>query len=104
MFTTRTPPEATCETHRVPQLRAAIAARLARGDTLETVERELIVPSRLPEEQQSALWLYAGSHPNRRPATDQVAGVKSRLGSTARRYVEWQLSRPDDSPRPFGDR
>ena len=53
------------EADRVRQLRAAIATRLERGDTLETVERELIVPSGLPEEQQSALWLYAWSHPTR---------------------------------------
>jgi len=49
------------------QLRAAIAMRLERGDTLDTVERELIVPSGLPEEQQSALWVYAWSHPKRPP-------------------------------------
>ena len=34
---------------------------------LDTVERELIAPSRLPEEQQSVLWLYAWALP-RRPA------------------------------------
>ena len=94
MFTTSTPPEAACETHRMLQLRAAIAARLARGDTLETIERELIVSSGLPEEQQSALWLYAWSHPNRRPATDQVGGVNSRPSGTVRTYAKPQLSRP----------
>ena len=52
------------------QLRAAIATRLERGDTLDTVERELIVPSGLPEEQQSVLWVYAWSHP-KRPALSQ---------------------------------
>ena len=46
-------------------LQAAIATRLERGNTLETVERELIVPSGLSEEQQSALWVYAWSHPKR---------------------------------------
>ena len=52
------------------QLRAAIAGRLDRGDALDTVERELIAPSRLAEEQQSVLWLYAWSHPQR-PALSQ---------------------------------
>ncbi|HYB26227.1 MAG TPA: hypothetical protein VEF89_06420 [Solirubrobacteraceae bacterium] len=61
MFTTRTPPEAASETFAERPLQAAIAARLDRGDTLDTVERELIAPSGLPEEQQSALWLYAWS-------------------------------------------
>ena len=50
------------------QLQAAIATRVQRGDTLETVERELIAPSKLPEEQQAALWLYAWAHPKRPPA------------------------------------
>ena len=58
------------EADRMRQLRAAIATRLERGDTLDTVERELIVPSGLPEEQQSALWVYAWSHP-KRPALSQ---------------------------------
>jgi len=59
-------PDAASEVER---LRAAIAMRLERGHTLETVERELIVPSRLSEEQQSALWVYAWSHPKRPPRT-----------------------------------
>ena len=49
------------------QLRAAIARRLERGDTLDSVERELIAPCGLAEEQQSVLWLYAWSH-RQRPA------------------------------------
>ena len=55
---------------RMRQLQAAIAARLARGDTLDTVERELLAPAGLPEEQQNALWVYAWSHP-KRPALSQ---------------------------------
>ena len=65
MLTGRISHEAACETDRVRQLRAAIATRLERGDTLDTVERELIVPSGLPEELRSALWVYAWSHPKR---------------------------------------
>jgi len=69
LFTTGTSPEAASEADRMLQLRVAIAARLERGDTLDTVERELIALSELPEEQRDALWLYAWSHP-RRPAAD----------------------------------
>jgi len=63
-------PEAVGEADRMRQLQAEIATRLQRGNTLDTVERELIAPSGLPEEQQSALWLYAWSHP-KRPALSQ---------------------------------
>jgi len=70
MFTSRiTPPTAATEPDRIRQLQAAIATRLERGDTLDTVERALIAPSGLPEEEQSALWIYAWSHPKRPPAT-----------------------------------
>jgi hypothetical protein len=58
-------PEAAGEAERMRQLQAEIARRLERGDTLDTVERELIAPSGMPEEQQSALWLFAWSHPKR---------------------------------------
>jgi hypothetical protein len=43
------------------QLRGEIATRLRRGDSLENVERELIAPSGLTEDLQSALWLYGWS-------------------------------------------
>ena len=43
------------------QLRGEVAARLRHGDSLEHVERELIAPSELTEELQSALWLYGWS-------------------------------------------
>jgi hypothetical protein len=43
------------------QLRAELAKRLGQGDSLDSVECELIAPSRLSEEQQSALWLYGWS-------------------------------------------
>jgi hypothetical protein len=65
----------------VRQLRAAIVTRLERGDTLQTVERELIVPSGLPDEQQSALWVYAWSHPNRPPAAAPRLSVWAALGN-----------------------
>ncbi len=58
-------PEAASEVDRMRQLRAAIDRRLERGETLDTVERELIAPAGLAEEPQSALWLYAWSHRQR---------------------------------------
>jgi len=61
--------EAASEADRLRQLRAAIATRLERGDTLETVERELIATAGLPGDQQSALWLYVWSHPKRQVAS-----------------------------------
>jgi hypothetical protein len=45
------------------QLRAEVATRLGRGDSLDSVEREVIGPSRLSEERKSALWLYGWSLP-----------------------------------------
>ena len=49
----RRPPAASLQ-----QLRVEIAKRLRQGDSLDSVERELIAPSRLSEEHKSALWLY----------------------------------------------
>jgi hypothetical protein len=59
----RRPPAAS-----VQELRVEIAKRLGRGDSLDSVERdqlaldgverELIAPSPLSEEEKSALWLY----------------------------------------------
>ena len=69
MFTSTTLSEAGSEAHRMQQLRAAIVVRLERGDTLDTIERQLIARSELPEEERHALWLYAWSHPDR-PAAD----------------------------------
>ncbi len=74
-------PEAASEPDRVRELRAAIARRLERGDTLDTVERELIAPCGLAEEQQSALWLYAWSHPNCPAASQPRLSVWAALGN-----------------------
>ena len=68
------------EAQTLRQLRAEVAARLERGDSLDSVERGLIAPSRLSEEQQSALWLYGWSLP------------KLERRRAALRYLE---SRPD---------
>jgi hypothetical protein len=53
--------EAVGEAQQLGLLRAEIAARLGRGDCLESVERDVTAPSQLSEEQQSALWLYGWS-------------------------------------------
>lgn len=70
--------EAAGETQPLGQLQAEIASRLGRGDSLDSVERELIAPSRLSEEQKAALWLYGWSLPKlerrRRPPLPRVAG------------------------------
>jgi len=66
---------------RMRQLQASIATRLELGDTLDTVERELIAPSGLPEEEQSALWLYAWSQPKWSPAAAPRRSVWSALGN-----------------------
>lgn len=59
-------PRACTEADRIPQLRAAISARLAAGETLATVERELISPPGW--QMNSAPRSYAWSHPKRRAA------------------------------------
>jgi hypothetical protein len=81
MFTSRIPPEALSASDRMRHLRAAIATRLERGDTLDTVERELIAPSGLPEELQSALWVYAWSCPERRAASQPPLSVWTALSN-----------------------
>ena len=70
--------DAARQPYRLRELRASIATRLERGETLDTIERELIAPSGLPEEEQSALWLYAWSQPKRPPAPQR--SVRSALG------------------------
>jgi hypothetical protein len=75
-------PEAAREAHHMQQLRAAITTRLERGDTLDAIERQLIAPSGLPEEQQSALWLYAWSYPKRPAANAPRLSVWVALGNT----------------------
>jgi hypothetical protein len=87
MFTTRSSPEAASEADRMLHLRAAIATRLERGDTLDTVERELIARSELPEEQRDALWLYAWSHPNRPAADSPRLSVWAALGNALLIFV-----------------
>jgi hypothetical protein len=42
-------------------LRRAIDAGLGSGESLATVEEEIIEPSPLSDDEKSALWLYAWS-------------------------------------------
>lgn len=81
MFTAGIPPEVPSEAYRMRRLRAAIATRFERGDMLDTIERELIAPSGLSEEQQSALWLYAWSCPERRAASQPRLSVWTALAN-----------------------
>jgi hypothetical protein len=66
------------EAQTLRQLRAEVAARLERGDSLDSVERELIVPSRLSEERKSALWLYGWSLPKLERRRAALPYVESR--------------------------
>ena len=96
MFTTRIPPEAASEAYHMRQLQTAITTRLERGDTLDTVERELIAPCGLGEEQQSALWLYAWSHPKRSALSrcQPRRPVLAALGNVAHPDRELPLVKP----------
>jgi len=73
--------EAAGEAEQWRQLRVEITSRLGRGDSLDSVERELIAPSRLSEEQKAALWLYGWSLPTLerrcRPPLPRVAAPAS---------------------------
>ena len=70
------------------QLRVEIAARLERGDSLDSVERELIAPSRLSEELKSVLWLYGWLLPKlerRRAALPYLESLSPSRASAAAR-------------------
>jgi hypothetical protein len=47
------------------ELRGAIEMGMSRGESLSTVEDEIIEPSRLSDDAKSALWLYAWSFVDR---------------------------------------
>lgn len=85
--------DAAGEARLLRSLRTAIAARLHEGVSLDSVERELIAPSPLSEEQQAALWLYGWSFPkrgSRRAALDHP---------TARRETTVERGRSSLAPR-----
>lgn len=43
------------------ELRGSVEAAVRRGDSFSTIETEIIESSHLPDDAQSALWLYAWS-------------------------------------------
>ena len=43
------------------EVRDAIRARAVEGDPLDAIERQLIAPAPLSEDEKSGLWLYAWS-------------------------------------------
>jgi hypothetical protein len=47
---------------KLTQLQTEVGTRLRRGDSLSSVEDEVIEPSGLSEEHKSALWLYGWSY------------------------------------------
>ena len=48
---------------KLVELQEKIAARVGHGGSLADVQREIIDPSPLSEEQRAALWLYAAAQP-----------------------------------------
>jgi hypothetical protein len=44
------------------QLQDELGTRLRRGEPWTRLEHDLIEPSDLPEEEESALWLYGWAH------------------------------------------
>jgi len=48
---------------------------------MDTGEHDLIAPSGLSEDERSALWLYAWSHPNRRAGSLPRLSVWTALGN-----------------------
>lgn len=100
------PPRQSAET-QARELRTAIAARLRRGESLDCVDRELIAPSRLSEQQKSALWLYGWSLPQRALAHEaDTSPPESRWGALAvalhpRRHLS-DLARRQPQPNTKG--
>ena len=71
---------------RLTELQRAIDAGMRRGESFSTVEDEIIEPSRLSDEEKSALWLYAWSfvdwRAQRREAHAHIAHI-ARIGEGA---------------------
>src|SRR5215210_6903293 len=72
------------------ELQAAIEAAMRRGQSLSTVEDEIIEPSRLSDEAKSALWLYAWSFVNWRA---QRREAYAHIAQLARAPLPGQWSR-----------
>lgn len=63
------------------QLRHAVDVSMRRGDSFSTVEDEVIEPSRLPDDQKSALWLYGWSFVSLSSQREEAESHLSRLGA-----------------------
>jgi hypothetical protein len=67
---------------RLSQLQRRIEQEVRRGEPFDRIEDDVIEPSGLPEDQKSALWLYAWSfvdrHTQRREARAHIALLDSR--------------------------
>jgi hypothetical protein len=60
------------------QSQEEIAARMHRGDSFSSIEREVIDPSSLPDAEKAALWLYGWSFvDSRRQRREAVAHIDS---------------------------
>ncbi len=46
---------------QLSEVHRAIEAEMRRGKSFSAVEQEIIEPTQLPDEEKSALWLYAWS-------------------------------------------
>jgi len=64
------------------ELRDVVDVCMRRGDSFSTVEDEVIEPSRLSDDQKSALWLYGWSFVGRRIQRMEAESHLSRLGAT----------------------
>jgi hypothetical protein len=67
---------------RLSQLQRLIEENARRGESFDRIEADVIEPSGLPEDQKSALWLYAWSFVDeltqRREARAHIALLDSR--------------------------
>ena len=68
---------------RLTELQRAIDAGMRRGESLSTVEDEIIEPSPLSDEEKSALWLYAWSFVDWPAQRREAHAHTARTGETA---------------------
>ena len=64
------------------ELRGAIEMGMSRGESLSTVEDEIIEPSRLSDDAKSALWLYAWSFVDRTAQRREAYAHIAQLAAT----------------------
>src|SRR4051794_16695995 len=64
------------------QIRDEVDACMRRGDSFWTVEDEVIEPSRLSDDQKSALWLYGWSFLSQNAQRAEAESHLHRLGAS----------------------